>query len=158
MAKEFRGKRFSITWLNGRAVGEHARSLINECKKLVREEHNVPLKVKTWRDVPYEKKRKLFNHILVHSITYPNISIISYYIYTFISCLILLFIIFFGVFQSWGSRGRCLATNEWFFKKLSWLPKEKMVKAIWWCNRTNKNKCTTRNNEGWLEWSCWLVD
>jgi hypothetical protein len=36
------------------AIGEHAHSLINECTKLVREEHNVPLKVKTWRDVPYE--------------------------------------------------------------------------------------------------------
>uniref|UniRef100_A0A2N9HCE0 Uncharacterized protein n=1 Tax=Fagus sylvatica TaxID=28930 RepID=A0A2N9HCE0_FAGSY len=64
LAKEFKGKRFPITWLNGRAVGEHARSLINECTKLVREEHNVPLKVKTWRDVPYEKKRKLFDNIL----------------------------------------------------------------------------------------------
>ncbi len=100
LAKEFKGKRFPITWLNGRAVGEHARSLINECTKLVREEHNVPLKVKTWRDVPYEKKRKLFDNILVRSITYPNISITSYYIYAFISCLILLFIIFLGVFRS----------------------------------------------------------
>ena len=68
LTKEFKGKRFPFTWLNGRAAREHARSLINECTKLVREEHNVPLKVKTWRDVSYEKKRKLFDNILVRSI------------------------------------------------------------------------------------------
>lgn len=64
LAKEFNGERLPINWLNGRAVGKHARSLINECTKLVREKHNVPLKVKGWKEVPYEKKKMLFDNIL----------------------------------------------------------------------------------------------
>ncbi|KAK7836342.1 hypothetical protein CFP56_022729 [Quercus suber] len=64
-SKEFRGgEKYEISWLNGRPVGPHARALINECTKLVREQQNVPLKFTDWKKVPDINKRKLFDKVL----------------------------------------------------------------------------------------------
>ncbi|XP_030953586.1 uncharacterized protein LOC115976445 [Quercus lobata] len=65
LSKEFKGgEKYEISWLNGRPVGPHARVLINECTKLVREQENVPLKFTDWKKVPDINKRKLFDKVL----------------------------------------------------------------------------------------------
>ena len=80
-SKEFRGgEKYEISWLSGRPVGPHARALINECTKLVREQQNVPLKFTDWKKVPDINKRKLFDKVLVCSITKSSISLYVFFV------------------------------------------------------------------------------
>ena len=80
LLKIFKGQRFPITWTNQRPVGKYSKVFKSECTDLVRQIQNAPLQVKEWRHVPYEKKNKLFDNVLVRSIT--NFEIQVYHIMT----------------------------------------------------------------------------
>ena len=68
LAEFFTKERFPIIWKKGRPVEKYFTVFKSKCIALVRWISIVSLKVKDWREVPYQNKRKLFNYIFVHYI------------------------------------------------------------------------------------------
>ncbi|CAL8998189.1 unnamed protein product [Prunus brigantina] len=58
------GERFEISWRNRRAVGESSTFFKAECTALVRQTQDLPLQVKSWKEIPFDIKRKAFEHML----------------------------------------------------------------------------------------------
>lgn len=59
------GERFEISWRNRRAVGESSTFFKAECTALVRQTQDLPLQVKSWKEIPFDIKKKAFEHMLV---------------------------------------------------------------------------------------------
>ena len=64
------GEKFDITWRNHRPVGANSTIFKAECTILVRQTHDIPLQVKGWMEIPFDIKKKLFEHMLVCKIKY----------------------------------------------------------------------------------------
>ncbi|KAL6297605.1 hypothetical protein ACE6H2_005747 [Prunus campanulata] len=58
------GERFEISWRNRRAVGESSTFFKAECTALVRQTQDLPLQVKSWKEIPFDIKKKAFEHML----------------------------------------------------------------------------------------------
>ncbi|XP_034224143.1 uncharacterized protein LOC117634252 [Prunus dulcis] len=58
------GERFEISWRNRRAVGDSSTIFKSECTALVRQTRELPLQVKSWKKIPFEIKKKAFEHML----------------------------------------------------------------------------------------------
>ncbi|KAM1111955.1 hypothetical protein PS2_044451 [Malus domestica] len=58
------GERFEVSWKNRRPVGETTTFFKSECTALVRQTREIPLQVKSWKEIPSDIKQKAFEHML----------------------------------------------------------------------------------------------
>ncbi|XP_060668071.1 uncharacterized protein LOC107412577 isoform X3 [Ziziphus jujuba] len=58
------GEKFDIAWRNRRPVGANSQMFKTACTILVRQTREIPLQVKGWLEIPFDIKKKLFEHIL----------------------------------------------------------------------------------------------
>ena len=65
-------KKLDIKWWNNRVVGLNANVFKYKCIVLVHDVENAPLNVNEWVEIPYEKKRKLFDRVTVVIVTLHN--------------------------------------------------------------------------------------